>query len=87
MAFISIFLTVVLVLNFIIGTYGFYYAWKTIRPIREADEKRDAQFPPYRRTDIKNWSAVKFYLGAVTVMPFRFAIGLGVVLFLFVFVK
>ena len=78
---------VLLILNFLIGTYGFYFAWSKIKPIRQADEKRDSQFPPYRRTDIKNWSAVKFYLGAVTVMPFRFAVGLFVVLSLFVWVK
>lgn len=78
---------VLYIINFIIGTYGFFWAWKKVKPVRNADEKRDSQYPSFRRLDLKNWNALRFYIGAVTVMPIRFCIALGVIFSLFVLVK
>lgn len=78
---------IILLINALIGAYGFNWAWKKIKPLRDADPKRDDLFPSFNRTDVHLWSPVKFFLGAITFMPFRFSIGLGIVLFLFVYIK
>lgn len=86
MAFLHIFIALA-VLNAIIGHFAFQYAWKDIRPLREAKEERDSKYPPFRRYDIKKWKKFKLYLGAITMMPFRFCVGLGIVLGLYVIFK
>lgn len=45
-------LVVLLILNAIIGTLMLRWAWKAIKPIRDKDEARDSQFPPFRRMDL-----------------------------------
>lgn len=50
------------------------YAWCRLKRIREVDEDRDSQFPAYRRLDVKHWSKIKFYPGAMLTMPSRLAI-------------
>lgn len=80
-------LVVLAILNVIVGTLIFNWAWKQIKPIREQDEARDSQFPPFRRTDLKKWSVVKFYLGAITLMPMRFVLGICINLVLFAIFK
>jgi hypothetical protein len=49
-------LVILAILNAILGIYILNWAWKQIKPIRMQDEERDSQFPPFRRTDLKNWS-------------------------------
>ena len=76
-----------LCLNAIIGALAFEWAWTKIKPLRKPDEKIDSQFPQFRRYDQPKWSKLKFYIGAITWMPFRFCIGIGIVFFLFAFLK
>jgi len=58
-----------------------------MEPFREVNEARDSEYPAYRRYDVKNWKKWKFYFGAVTVMPLRFALFLFFFLLLYIFVK
>lgn len=43
---------VLAILNAMVGIFLFNWGWKQIKPIREQDEARDSQFPPFRRTDL-----------------------------------
>jgi hypothetical protein len=47
----------------------------------------DSQFPAFRRNDIKKWNKLKFFLGAISVMPIRFVIGAWLLLSTFIFIK
>ena len=78
---------VILILNALLGVYMFEWAWKKVGPVRRIDKQRDSQFPPFRRVDVEQWSKAKFYLQAVTVMPFRFCVGVWVLATLFIYVK
>ena len=82
-----IFYALLLIINAAIGHYIFQWAWKKIKPLREVDEARDSKYPPFRRVDVQKWKKGKFYLGAVTLLPLRFLIGLFIVLGLFVIFK
>ena len=82
-----LYILIVLALNSIIGHLVFQWAWKIIKPLREVDEKRDSQFPPFRRYDIGKWNKTKMYIGAITWMPFRFLVGLGIIIELFIIMK
>ena len=55
----------------LIGVIAVEYAWKRTKRFREVDEKRDAQFPHFRRTDVQHWARWKFYPGAMLMMPTR----------------
>ena len=57
----------------ILGLIALEYAWCRLKRIREVDEDRDSQFPAFRRVDVKNWSKLKFYPGAMLTMPSRLA--------------
>ena len=83
----SLIFYIFVILNAIIGERLLSWAWKSVSPLRAQDEKRDSQFPPFRRYDSKNWSKFRFYIGAVTWMPFRFMVGIFVLAFLFIFIK
>jgi hypothetical protein len=61
----------VLILNAIFGLILFEWAWKVVKPVRNIVEERDSKYPAFRRYDAKYWSRARFYLGAMTVMPFR----------------
>ena len=74
-------------INALIGAVAFEWAWMKMKPFRDNNEKRDSQFPEFRRTDVQNWSRSKFFLGAVTFMPLRFIAGIGFNIFLFFIVK
>jgi hypothetical protein len=76
-----------LIANAIIGALVFNWAWKQLMPIIKSDETVDAKYPSFRRLDVKKWDKFKFFLGAVTVMPIRFLIGILILLSLFIFVK
>lgn len=82
-----IYIFIIVLLNALIGAWAFNWAWDATKPIRESDEKTDSKFGPFRRYDKQGWSRVKFFLGAITFMPFRFSIGLNIVFFLFAYIK
>lgn len=82
-----IFYALLLIINAAIGHYIFKWAWKKIKPLREFDEARDSKYPPFRRVDVHKWKFGKFYLGAVTLLPLRFILGLFIVLSLFAIFK
>ena len=65
------FISTVLVLNALLGLILFEWSWANAKPIREIDEKRDSKYPAFRRYDALHWKKRNFYLGAVTLMPFR----------------
>ena len=62
---------VILLLNSLLGLLLFEYAWKQLKPLRQRDEARDSQFPPFRRTDVAQWKKWKFIPGAITLLPLR----------------
>mmetsp|Transcript_17777 Transcript_17777/g.30111 ORF Transcript_17777/g.30111 Transcript_17777/m.30111 type:complete len:406 (+) Transcript_17777:160-1377(+) len=55
----------------LIGFIAVEYAWKVTERFRSVEEKRDGQFPQYRRTDVGKWAKWKFYPGAMLLMPTR----------------
>jgi hypothetical protein len=55
----------------LLGIVAIEYAFAKLKRFRDGDEKRDAQFPHYRRLDVKKWSRCKFYPGAMLSMPIR----------------
>ena len=74
-------------INAIVGYLLFIWAWKKCLPVVNQDLNRDNQYPAFKRLDIMKWNKQKFLLGAITMMPIRFIIGLWVNLSLFAFVK
>lgn len=76
-----------LILNAIIGILAFEWAWGKVKAIRNYDEKRDSRYPAFRRMDVKKWDKLKFYIGAVTVMPFRVIFALVIIFVTFFIVK
>jgi len=52
--------------------------------LREVNEERDSKYPPFRRVDVHKWKKVRFYLGAVTLLPLRFLLGLFIILTLYI---
>jgi len=80
-------IVIVLIINALIGAACLEFAWKNFKPIREATEEQNAQFPQFRRHDLKLWSKFKFYIGAVTILPIRFIIGILILIITFIFVK
>ena len=73
--------------NVLIGTLVFNWAWKKLGPIIDSDETVDAKYSPFRRVDAKKWNKLKFFLGAITVMPIRIVIGACIFLSAFILVK
>ena len=61
-----------ILLNAITGIILFEWAWSKTDLARRIDEKRDSLFPAWRREDIHKWSRLRFYPGAVTILPLRF---------------
>ena len=49
----------------------FEWAWAQTERFRNIDEKRDSQYPHFRRTDVKHWTRWKLYPGALLFMPTR----------------
>jgi hypothetical protein len=82
-----IFYALLLVINAALGHFIFQWAWKKIKPLREVNEERDSKYPPFRRVDVGKWKKWKFYLGAVTLLPLRFAIGLFIIVTLYIMFK
>ncbi len=76
-----------LIANAVIGALVFNWAWKQLKPIINSEETVDAKYPSFRRIDVKKWDKFKFFLGAITVMPIRFLIGILILLTVFIFVK
>ena len=81
------FIISVVLLNALIGALAFEWAWAKVKPIRLSTESTDSQYKPFRRYDMPKWRKFKFYISAVTLMPFKFCLSLGVIFFLFFFVK
>ena len=64
-------LYILLGLNAVFGAFLLEVAWKYTRLHRNKDEIRDSHFPSWRRNDLKHWSRLKLYPGALTIMPLR----------------
>jgi hypothetical protein len=56
----------------LIGLIAIEFALRKLKRMQNIDEKRDSQFPAFRRRDAANWSRWKFYPGAMLCFPFRF---------------
>ena len=61
-----------ILLNALTGVLLFEWAWSKTDRVRRIDEKRDSLFPAWRREDTHKWSRLRFYPGAVTILPLRF---------------
>lgn len=81
------FILIAIVINATVGYLLFTWAWKQLLPVINQDPKRDNQFEAFKRLDLAKWNKSKFMLGAITMMPIRFIIGLWVNFTLFGFVK
>jgi hypothetical protein len=80
-------LVIGIIVNALIGAFLFSKAWKQLQPILNCDEEVSAKYPSFRRMDVAKWKKFKFFLGAITIMPLRFLIGIIILSSLFVFVK
>jgi len=58
--------------NATVGIILFEWAWSKTARVRHVDGARDSLFPGWRREDVKKWSRLRFYPGAVTILPLRF---------------
>ena len=65
-------LLVFLLTNMAVGVLLFEWAWFQTARLRQQNEARDSLFPAWRRDDVKKWSRLSFYPGAVTILPLRF---------------
>ena len=61
-------ITVVIVLNAILGLIMFEWAWKDTYRYRNPIKELDDKFPAYRRTDAAKWKKCHFYIGAMTIL-------------------
>ena len=52
-------------------------AWRKSAKLRVEDKARDQKYPAFSRTDVYRLKKWKLYLGALTIMPIRFAIALA----------
>jgi len=68
--------------NAIIGTVLFAYGVYGNQAVRNVVEERDSKYPAYRRYDTKNWNLPMLYLGAITLLPIRLCIGIGMTIFI-----
>ena len=80
-------LLIAAVINVFIGAFVFNWAWKQLSPLINSSEKVDSQYSAFRRTDIKKWNKLKFFFGAITVMPIRFVITAYLFLTTFISIK
>ena len=60
-----------LIVNALVGLALFEFAWAATKRHRTIDEARDSRFPAWRRNDVKNWSRLRLYPGALTFMPLK----------------
>ena len=63
--------TYILLVNALIGAALFEFAWAATKRHRHIDEARDSLFPAWRRYDAENWSRLKLYPVALTLMPMK----------------
>ena len=78
---------ILLIANSILGLVMFEWSWKKMAPFRNVVEDRDSRYPPFRRLDVLKWRKWKFYPGAITLLPFRFAISIIAILVIYLIVK
>lgn len=71
---------ILILINGAIGILLFEWAWSKTALVRQIDEARDSLFPAWRREDTKKWSRLRFYPGAMTIMPLRFVLMLLVLI-------
>jgi len=73
-----------ILMNALTGILLFEWAWSKTDRVRIVDEKRDNLFPAWRREDTPKWSRLRFYPGAVSILPLRFfcMILLAIILYL-----
>lgn len=55
----------------IIGVIAIEWCLSRVKRMQQVDEKRDSQFPAFRRLDASKWSRLKFYPGCLLGMPLR----------------
>ena len=58
----------------LLGLLLFEYSYFRLQSVRNINEQRDSNYPPFRRQDVHNWRRWKFYPGALTIMPLRLII-------------
>ena len=54
-----------------IGVAAIEYAWARTRRFREQDPFVDAKWDAFIREDVRKWSRLKLYPGAIFLMPTR----------------
>lgn len=64
-------LGIYLLVQAVLGIIAIEYAFSRTKRFRERNEERDSVFPPFRRYDAEKWSRLKFYPGAMFLMPTR----------------
>lgn len=65
---------VLVLLNFLLGLAMFEWSWVKSTRVRQVVESRDNLFPAWRRNDVSNWSKLKMYPVALTIMPLRICV-------------
>ena len=55
--------------------------------MRDGNEKRDQQYPAFRRQDVHRWRRWKFYPGALTIMPLRLILMVVIGIFAYLSVR
>ncbi len=68
---------VLVLLNFLLGLSLFEWSWTKSTRVRYALESRDSLFPAWRRKDVFQWSKLKMYPFALTIMPIRICLFLS----------
>ena len=71
--------------NAVLGLMLFEWAWWRMRHYRKPIKELNDLLPAFRRDDAVRWSKWKFYPGAVTIMLPRFFFGVGLGMFLSIF--
>ena len=65
-----------LIVNALLGIAIFEWAWSKTYRYRNPNKEINDRFPMYRRNDAPEWSRLKFYPGAMTVLIPRMVIGI-----------
>ena len=71
------FLTVLLIINAVLGLIMFEYAWGATKRHRQVDEERDKRFPAFRRLDVPRWNKMLMYPAAATILVPRCMLFIG----------
>ena len=76
-----------LVFNAFLGLLLFEWAWYYSYIVRNHPKELNDIFPVYQRHDAKKWRKLQFYPGALTMMVPRFAVTIGLLCSLVLFIN